>query len=590
MSYRNPQQHIVSDAQHYQRLQDTISRTTDKTINSIINVQKQRKATLAAKGKELKRLQERSDDRVAKINSTLAQTKQEYPDANIGESYKTLVDEYRALSDGVENSNELNYMGRKYSPSEARARMTELEATIGGTKGSIEELVSQTEDFNVKSSKIGKAGGYYKGNDVSNFHGLQIATKNAPGSKKGIFKGYEENGDLSGFVWQFSDKDGNVVSEISREQLANLNKNNSDILTIIPDQATAYEDIRATVNSVYTVGEKDNKGEVTKNGVEIQKNYLTAYTNGQLNEKNLIKEKLENYSEDSNEVFTQSYSLVNKEQIFNDQTLDGELMGDANAILEGDLDTSSAMALHNTFFQKVNYKSEYFLNNPSITDDDGNVYTSEKNLPDEIKTAIKGSKERTSGVEESDGTEGYVFPDDRALTNEEQNIYRVAYKANYIDTKMPERQAVGKPVKSLIKDKSSEKGLTGNKQFDLDATSKRLTNLVTMFDSLDPKRGFSTVENKRKDVTFNSEFQREINRFGFSFSKPPSENEESEFVILKSDKTAKTKELPSKGLSDLELKQQMYLLDGGNLTDEAYKKLSPKKAEKNQFNIFARDN
>ena len=71
---------------------------------------------------------------------------------------------------------------------------------------------------------------------------------------------------------------------------------------------------------------------------------------------------------------------------------------------------------------------------------------------------------------------------------------------------------------------------------------------------LDPKRGFSKIENKRKDVTFNSEFQREINRFGFSFSKPPSENEESEFVILKSDKTAKTKELPSKGLSRLRIK------------------------------------
>ena len=60
MSYTNPQQYIISDAQHYQRLQDTISRTTEKTINSIVNIQKQRKATLAAKGKELKRLQERS--------------------------------------------------------------------------------------------------------------------------------------------------------------------------------------------------------------------------------------------------------------------------------------------------------------------------------------------------------------------------------------------------------------------------------------------------------------------------------------------------------------------------------------------------
>lgn len=585
MSYTNPQQYIISDAQHYQRLQDTISRTTDKTINSIINIQKQRKATLAAKGKELKRLQERSNDRVAKVNLDLQKTIQDNPDANLGETYKPLVDEYRALSDGVENSSELNYMGRKYSPSEARARMTELEATIGGTKGSIEDLVSQTEDFNAKSAKMGKAGGYYKGNDVNNFHGIQIGTKNAPGSKKGIFKGYEESGDLKGFVWQFSDENGKVISEISREQLSNLNKNNSDILTVIPDQATAYEDIRTTVNSVYTVGEKDNKGEVTKKGIEIQKNYLTAYTNGQLNEKNLIKEKLDGYSEDPNEVFTQSYSLVNKEQIFNDQTLDGELMGDANAILEGDLDTSSAMALHNTFFQKVNYKSEYFLNNASILDDNGNVYTSEKDLPDEIKIAIKGSKERAAGVEESDGTEGYVFPDDRALTNEEQNIYRVAYKANYIETKIPNKQAVGKPVKSLIKEESSsEDKITANKQLEIKETNDRLTTLKDGLKEISLVGQTVSGSEGSKSVKFNAGLKDKIDSLGFSTGIIKEDSDYGQIMTVQG--AAKEITIQSKGMTVTKLKQRLYLADGGKTSDEYYKNLVKKQS--NMYSQFKR--
>ena len=141
-----------------------------------------------------------------------------------------------------------------------------------------------------------------------------------------------------------------------------------------------------------------------------------------------------------------------------------------------------------------------------------------------------------------------------------------------------------------IKTNDSDGGskITGNKQLELVTTQERLDNLVVMFDKLDPKRGFSKIGNKRKDITFNSEFQREINRFGFSFSKPPNENEESEFVILKADKTAKTKEVPSKGLSDLELKQQMYLLDGGKLTDTAYKKLEGPAAKENPWNVFKR--
>ena len=185
-----------------------------------------------------------------------------------------------------------------------------------------------------------------------------------------------------------------------------------------------------------------------------------------------------------------------------------------------------------------------------------------------------------------DASIGILEPDPETVSgiNQEQfekiALYVSSVKQAELNTRM-------QPDADLAPETGDE--LTPNKQLELATTQKRLDNLVVMFDELDPKRGFSKIENKRKDVTFNSEFQREINRFGFSFSKPPSENEESEFVILKSDKTAKTKELPSKGLSDLELKQQMYLLDGGKLTDSAYKKLKGPAAKENPYNVFKRN-
>ena len=42
-------------------------------------------------------------------------------------------------------------------------------------------------------------------------------------------------------------------------------------------------------------------------------------------------------------------------------------------------------------------------------------------------------------------------------------------------------------------------------------------------------------------------------------------------------------------MTDLFLKQQMYLLDGGNLTDEAYKNLKSTPKESNPYNVFKRD-
>ena len=140
-----------------------------------------------------------------------------------------------------------------------------------------------------------------------------------------------------------------------------------------------------------------------------------------------------------------------------------------------------------------------------------------------------------------------------------------------------------------LKGKISTKGASRPRKDDIvrEETQTRLDNLILMFDELDPKRGFTQFSNKSPNIVFNSAFQLEMARFGFAISKP-AENTTTgeEFVTLKSDTTNKAKELPSKGLSDLKLKQQMYILDGGKLTDTAYKNLKGTKQKKNPYNVL----
>ncbi len=111
MSYTNPQQHVYSDAQHFQRLQDSLSSNAARISQFVIATQQQRKKDLADRTKEIKRLQEESDDRVAGIASKMAKVKIENPKVDYGPAFNPIVREYISLSERVGLSGEINYAG-----------------------------------------------------------------------------------------------------------------------------------------------------------------------------------------------------------------------------------------------------------------------------------------------------------------------------------------------------------------------------------------------------------------------------------------------------------------------------------------------
>ena len=575
MSYTNPQQHVYSDAQHFQRLQDSLSSNAARISQFVIATQQQRKKDLADRTKEIKRLQEESDDRVAGIASKMAKVKIENPKVDYGPAFNPIVKEYISLSEQVGLSAEINYAGRTYTSSQAKIRMGEIEGTVDGVKGSIENMTSFTEGSIEKMNNAGNAGGYYQGGDPNNWHAVKILQGVLPGSSRPIFKDYETDGSIDKFIWGFYDENDKLVAEMSQQQLENLDQNNSELLTTIPDETNTYNKLRTTLTGVFTEGDKNNKGELVPNSQKIQTAYLTAYgPNNKLIDSNLEKVTLDNYSKDPSEKWVQSYSKVNKNAMHQDPGINAEIMSDANAVLKGDLDTSSAMALHNTFFQNVDYKAEYFLNNESILDENGNKYTNEKDLPTEIKVAIQGSRERAEGKKETDGTKGYIFPDDRALTKEEQNIFKVAYKSNYIKTQIPDRQAVGGPVEVSIKDDDINKEKW---QTDIANTKLRLETLVPKLKKFDLK-GQTTIsdegsETGKQKISFNAGFVNKLKRLGFATSEIKSDDKIGDVVKVTSIKSGKSDEISSKGLTTLALRQLLYILDGGELSDPAYEEL-----------------
>lgn len=107
-------------------------------------------------------------------------------------------------------------------------------------------------------------------------------------------------------------------------------------------------------------------------------------------------------------------------------------------------------------------------------------------------------------------------------------------------------------------------------------TSKRLKALTGKLNKLNTKRP-TLKGTKKQDIIFDSEFQKELLP-EFSFKDLEGDGEGT-YLELKSTATNKVAQIPSKGLSDAQLKMTMYVLDGGNTFDEAYLKLQ-KEAEK----------
>jgi hypothetical protein len=123
------------------------------------------------------------------------------------------------------------------------------------------------------------------------------------------------------------------------------------------------------------------------------------------------------------------------------------------------------------------------------------------------------------------------------------------------------------------------------KQSDLSSLSKALINFDTQRPGAD--------SGIRMDIIPDSRFQQELLKIGpgFTFNKITKDNGK-DFINLKvvGDPDNDGVQLPLSKLTDVALKQVMYLLAGGKSTDKDYKILANENVEEtqDQYDVFAR--
>jgi len=413
MSYRDPHQYVdTTTSQHFQNLQTTITGAYGGVVKAYAQRQKELKAENEKKEAQTKLIKKGIAKEASLLQRTLYATDNKYPEVDFGELYNPLIKEFEDLSLAVEN-------GTSEDPTADRKRADQIYASVSGITDTLTDLVSFTEDYDIKFDNVDKPGGVYSGMNPDVTLALNIMMQKLPGKRVPRFV----DNDMSKFVWDIYDDQGNLVESFSKHRLDQISKGIDEMVTTIPDNTKDADQVKKTNPNIF-VQKENNKGEFLPTN-EINQKFLG-------NKKKILVDCPEN--SDARKkcwAMAQDVDKYGENGIIWDQTFNTTMDGQIAQTLGTGATDKSAIALQNTQFKKVTYTIEDFINNPTFK----GKYTAE-NLPEEIRTAIDG--------------DGHVFDFDEPLTEAEKDIFNVAYKKDFLE-KNVQKQMIG-PSRFDIKD------------------------------------------------------------------------------------------------------------------------------------------
>ncbi len=472
MSYRNPQQYVdTTSAQHFQNLQSTIAGSFANVAKSFAEDQRRIQAENKQRDKENKLIKKGVSKEVSFLNRTLYSTDNKYPEVDFAELYNPLVKEFEDLSLKVE-------MGTSENPAADKTRLDQIYASVTGITDTLGNLVSFTEDYDEKMDNLNKPGGVYGGGMDPNVNlGLNIFMQKLPGKRVPRF----ENGDMNKFVWDIYDDKGELVQTLSKQRLDQISKGIDEMVTIIPKTEKDLTAVQKANPNIFQTEQNTKTGEMLPNG--------------KINDKFLGKSKNVYFAKgDTRKQYYTSNKEVNKYDeggiIFDpnfNATMDSEI---ASTLGEGETD-KSAIALHNTQFNKVKYTKEDFLNNPTFKDKGW----TEETLPQFIKDVIEDKE-----------NDGFEFDIDGNLDEDEQAVFNVAYKKNFLDKKVPNYMQGEEQFEVKIPEGKTESTPAIQEQRDLAIYLQKTT--LPLFTSIDDSTKLIEEINKfvpvdiSKDVKF----------------------------------------------------------------------------------------
>ncbi len=401
MSYRNPQQHVdTTTSQHFQNLQATIAGAYAGVAKSYADRQKELRAKQEKKDAETKLIKKGIAKEASLLQRTLYVTDNKYPEVDFGELYNPLIKEFEDLSLSID-------MGTSETPSADKTRRDQIYASVTGITDTLTNLVSFTEDYDVKMDNLDKPGGIYGGGMEPDVNlGLNIMMQKLPGKRVPRFV----DNDMSKFVWDIYDDKGNLVTSFSKQRLDQISKGIDEMVTVIPNNEKDLTAVQKANPNIFITNQDNKTGEMLPNG-KINENFLGAskrvtYGKGDTRKSYFRNDKKVNKYDEGGIIWDLNFNASMNAEI-------------AKTLGEGETD-KTAIALHNTQFDQITYTIEDFINNPTFQ----GQYTAD-NLPEEIKTAIEDP-------------DGIVFDFDEPLSDAEKAIFNVAYKKHFLDNKVPD--------------------------------------------------------------------------------------------------------------------------------------------------------
>jgi len=395
-AYSNPQEYVdTTSAQHIQRLQENISGAAAKIGAAYGQQQKELRAKNERTAKENKATKGRIADRSLTLLKELGVVDNANPSVDFTTLYKPMVEEYKTLSEAIA-------FGSSEDPIADQKRVDDIYTSVGKITGTMANMVGFTQDFGSTLDIMGEQGGLFEGGDPSLIKGVSIMTQKLDGERR---PKYKNPNDLNSFVWEIYDGDGNFVYEFSQQRLDQISNGNDEMLTTIPDQTKANTNVAISNPDIFET--KTNNGTTASTG-GINEAFLLSPT---------ISGDPRRILNSRGEVTSESYNTVRRVNkygeggIYTNPNWNTTMNETIAGMYDGDTDRS-VIAFNNSQLKNVKFTEEDFRKQ-------FNGKYAEGSLPKEFLDAIKDQ-------------DGYEFDFDKNMSDEEKEIFSVAYKKNYL--------------------------------------------------------------------------------------------------------------------------------------------------------------
>jgi len=293
-AYSNPETYIdTQTAQHYQRLQDTISGTFEKVANAYANRQKEIRDQLAENVKQMKANEMKAQEYEFSLYTDLAKSTVSDPSVDWAKTYEPLIQEAVKIRAGMLNGTLDDRQG-------SMKRLGQIQGSVDNVAKSIATMSAASETFMEKLAKgIQTQGGLASSNDPQFLSAMNVLLQKIPGSKEVYFK----DNDPTKLMWRVKDKEGNTLKEFDADQLNQISKGNGIIRTV-PNQIPEFDKLKSTNSNIFETApvKPGEKGDPMPTG-RVNQDFLKKDQNGKpIVERNIIVNndgyKMETFSQE----------------------------------------------------------------------------------------------------------------------------------------------------------------------------------------------------------------------------------------------------------------------------------------------------